>query len=175
MNHDPTRAYARAALAVAEAEHATEVVERELDAVARALEGSDELRSVLTDQQVPLGRRLAVIDGDLLAAAHPATRTVLAMLLASERIGELGGVVAELRELAQDGEVVAEVTVAIPLDDDRRAALTAALERATGRTLDVRVVVDPEVVGGIRAVVEDTVIDGSLLRRLTDLRTRVGL
>ncbi len=174
MNHEHIRAYARAALAVAEAEGATELVERELDAVARAIDGSDELRSTLTDQQVPVGRRLGVIDGDLLASAHPATRTALAMLLAAERLGELGGVVAAMRELADSGRVVAEVTVAVQLDEARRSALAAALERATGRELDVRFVVDPEVVGGVRATVGDTVLDGSVLRRLTELRTRVG-
>ncbi|MFU8840428.1 MAG: ATP synthase F1 subunit delta [Nitriliruptoraceae bacterium] len=175
MNHEHTRAYARAALAVAEAEGATEVVERELDAVARALDGSDELRTVLSDQQVPLGRRLGAVDGELLAAAHPATRTALAMVLAAERITELGVIVAAMRELADSDRVVAEVAVAVPLDEARRAALTAALERATGRELDVRFVVDETVVGGVRATVGDTVIDGSLLRRISDLRTRVGL
>jgi F-type H+-transporting ATPase subunit delta len=175
VNHEHTRAYARAALAVAEAEGATEVVERELDAVARALDGSAELRAALTDPQVPLGRRLSAIDGELLAAAHPATRTALAMVLAAERIGELGAIVAAMRELADSGRVVVEVTVAVPLDEARRSSLTAALERATGRDLDVRFVVDPTVVGGVRATVGDTVIDGSLLRRISDLRTRVGL
>jgi F-type H+-transporting ATPase subunit delta len=175
VNHEHTRAYARAALAVAEAEGATEVVERELDAVARALDGSAELRAALTDPQVPLGRRLSAVDGELLAAAHPATRTALAMVLAAERMGELGAIVAAMRELADSDRVVAEVTVAVALDEARRSALTAALERATGRDLDVRFVVDPTVVGGVRATVGDTVIDGSLLRRISDLRTRVGL
>jgi F-type H+-transporting ATPase subunit delta len=175
VNHEQTHAYARAALAVAEAEGATEVVERELDAVARALDGNEELRAAVTDQQVPLGRRLGMVDGDLLASAHPATRTTLAMLLAADRLAALGSIVAAMRELADSGRVMAEVTVAVPLDEARRTALTAALERATGRELDVRFVVDPTVVGGVRATVGDTVIDGSLLRRLTDLRTRVGL
>jgi F-type H+-transporting ATPase subunit delta len=175
VNHEQIRAYARAGLAVTEAEGATEVVERELDAVARALDGSTELRTVLTDQQVPLGRRLGAVDGELLAAAHPATRTVLAMVLAAELMGELTSIVAAMRELADTGRVVAEVAVAVPLDEARRASLTAALERATGRELDVRFVVDPTVVGGVRATVGDTVIDGSLLRRISDLRTRVGL
>lgn len=174
MNHEHTRAYARAALAVAEAEGAQELVERELDAVARALDSSEELRATLTDAQVPLGRRLAVVDGELLADASPATRSALAMLLAAERLGELSGVVAAMRELADSSRIVAEVAVAMPLDDARRTALTAALERATGRELDVRFVVDPEVVGGVRATVGDTVLDGSVLRRISDLRTRVG-
>ena len=175
MNEDAYRAYARAALTIAEGEGAVEVVERELAAVAHAVETNDELRTALTDQQLPLGRRLAAVDGGLLASAHPATRTVLAMVLAAERAGELKDIVEAMTELVASGRVTAEVTSAIPLDERRRAALTAALERVTGHELDVRFLVDESVVGGVRATVGDTVIDGSLLKRMSDLRTRIGL
>lgn len=175
MNDDPIRAYAHAALAVAQGEGAAEVVQRELAALASAIDGHAELRAALTDQQLPLSRRIALVDGDLLADAHPATRTVLAMILAAERVGELARIAAELSEAAASGRTAAEIVVAVPLDAERERALVAALERATGQELDVRIVVDPEVVGGVRATVGDTVIDGSLLRRVSDLRTRAGL
>jgi len=175
VNEDHLSAYARAALEIAEGEGAAEVVERELAALAHAIDGNDELRMALTDQQLPLGRRLAAVEDDLLAAAHPATRTVLAMVLAAERAGELSAIVERMAELVASGRVTAEVTSAVPLDARRRAALTAALERATGHELDVRFVVDERVVGGVRATVGDTVIDGSLLKRMSELRTRIGL
>ena len=175
MNEDPTRAYAAAVLAIAEGEDAVEVALSELQAVAQAVEGSDQLRTLLTDQQLPLGRRLGAVDGELLAAAHPVTRTALAMLLAAERAGDLPAVVEAVRELAASDRALAEVRTAVELDEPRRRALTDALVRATGRELEVRFVVDPEVVGGVRATVGDTVIDGSLLKRMADLRSRVGL
>ena len=78
------------------------------------------------------------------------------------------------RAAASDDRELAEVTVAKPLDDQRRAALQAALEQATGKQLELQVVVDESVVGGVRAVVGDTVLDGSLARRLDQIRTRVG-
>ncbi|MFO7779695.1 MAG: ATP synthase F1 subunit delta [Nitriliruptoraceae bacterium] len=168
-------AYAKAALAIAEGEGATEVVERELRALAGAIDGNDQLRTALTDQQLPLGRRLGAVEDELLAAAHPATRTVLAMVLAAERVGELSAIVERLTDLVASGRVTAEVASAIPLDAQRRTALTAALEQATGRELDVRFVVDESVVAGVRATVGDTVIDGSLLKRMSELRTRIGL
>lgn len=175
MNEDPTRAYAAAVLAIAEAEDAVEVALSELRTVAGAIEASEELRSLLTDQQLPLGRRLLAVDGELLAAAHPVTRTALAMLLAAERAGDLTGIVDATTELVASERAVAEVRTAVELDQPRRQALREALSRATGHELDVRFVVDPEVVGGVRATIGDTVIDGSLLKRVADLRSRVGL
>jgi F-type H+-transporting ATPase subunit delta len=97
------------------------------------------------------------------------------MLIGAERVGHLGDVATALSELtAVDvGRTYAEVQVAQPLDEARTAALQAALERAVGSPLTMRVVVDPSVVGGVRARVGDIVIDGSVARQLTQLRARV--
>ena len=55
-------------------------------------------------------------------------------------------------------------------DADTVSRLEAALGRATGKQVEVKVVVDPSVVGGIVARVGDTVIDGSVRSRLDSLR-----
>ena len=56
------------------------------------------------------------------------------------------------------------------LDDETTQRLVAGLERATGKKLELRVVVDPSVVGGVSARVGDQVIDGSLRHRLDEVR-----
>jgi F-type H+-transporting ATPase subunit delta len=70
--------------------------------------------------------------------------------------------------------VAAEVRSAVPLDEDQRRRLAEALSAATGRAVEVKVVVDPEVLGGVVAQVGDTVIDGSVRARLDELRERIG-
>lgn len=167
--------YAEAVVALASGEGALDAVEDELLRVARAVDGSEELRQRLTDIHLPVAQRLTFVESDVLRAAHPATRSALAMLIAAERIGDVSAIAQEVanRAAATRDEQVAEVVVAQPLDDQRRSALKAALERATGERLDLKVVVDESIVGGVRARIGDTVIDGSLLRRLSDLRTRV--
>jgi F-type H+-transporting ATPase subunit delta len=176
MTTDRTSAYAQAVVALATAEGALDAVDDELVTVARAVEANEDLRRQLTDHNLPVGRRLTFVESAALAAAHPATRSVLAMLIAADRAGELTAIADEVaRQAAQrrDAEV-AEVYVAVPLDDAQRAALKSSLERATGKTLDLKVFVDPDVVGGVRAKIGDVVIDGSLAKRLDDLRARVG-
>lgn len=176
MDTERTSHYAAAVMAIATAEDALSAVEDELLTIARALRANDELRQRLTDQYLPVGRRLTLLESEVLAAAHPATRAALAMLIAAERAGELPELADEVarRAAAQREEELAEVRVAVPLDDARREALKHALERATGRRLELKVIVDESVVGGVRARIGDEVIDGSLLRRLSDLRARVG-
>ena len=173
---DRTSAYAQAVVAMANGEGALDVVETELSTIARAVEGAGDLADRLADTSVPVSQRLTFVEAETLTAAHPVTRAALAMLIAAERAGDLAAIatqVAEQAAAARDREV-AEVTVASPLDDARRAQLQAALESATGKSLTLQVVVDPDVLGGVRAKVGDTVIDGSVARRLSDIRTRIA-
>ena len=65
---------------------------------------------------------------------------------------------------------VAEVRSAVDLDDDQRDRLATALKAATGKDVEVKVVVDPAVLGGVVATIGDTVIDGSVRHRLDQLR-----
>lgn len=173
---DRTSGYAQAVVALASAEDALETVETELLTVAGTIEGSTELRDCLTDLQIPVTQRLKFVESEALTAAHPATRAALAMLIASDRIMDIQPIaqrVSESAAAARDKDL-AEVHVAAPLDDTQRDQLRVALERATGKSLDLKVHVDPSIVGGVRARVGDTVIDGSLARRLDDVKTRIG-
>jgi F-type H+-transporting ATPase subunit delta len=62
------------------------------------------------------------------------------------------------------------VRSAIPLTDDQLERLAKALGNATGKQVEVKVVVDPSVLGGIVAQVGDTVIDGSVRSRIDQLK-----
>ena len=176
MSTGTAQAYAEAVHAIASAEGALEIVESELASIAGAVAADPTVVQRLSDRQLPVEQRLRMLDGGVLATAHPATRAALAMLIAAERVGHLRDVATALSELsaASVGRTYAEVQVAQPLTDAQLTALQAALERATGAELTMRVTVDPSVVGGVRARVGDTVIDGSVARRLSQLRTRIN-
>lgn len=173
---DRTSGYAKAVVALATAEDALDTVETELTTVARSVEGSTDLRDHLTDLQVPVGQRLTFLETEVLTAAHPATRAALAMLIAADRVLDLQPIAQQVSEAAAElrDRDLAEVWVATPLDDAQRDQLRQALERATGKSLDLRVHVDESVLGGVRAQVGDTVIDGSIAARLDDVKTRIG-
>ncbi len=81
--------------------------------------------------------------------------------------------VAELAA-AEEGTAVAEVRSAVPLDDEQVARIAAALSDATGKTVQVKAVTDPSMIGGIVAQVGDTVFDGSVKSRFDDLREQWG-
>ena len=70
--------------------------------------------------------------------------------------------------------VLAEVRTAVDLSGEQRERLAAALSRATGHTVDVKVVVDPSVIGGVVARVGDEVFDGSIANRLEGAKQALG-
>lgn len=179
MTTNPTEKvdqYARGLLAIAEAEDATERVEDELNRFAQAIEGNNELRAVLADQQLPVERRLGVVDELLGGQADPQTVAAVSHVVQSGRGRMLVDIIeAFIRASAsQRDRAVAEVRTAVDLDPRQRERLRAALAAATGREVDLKVVIDEDVVGGVLATVGDTVIDGTVARQLARIRSQLA-
>lgn len=172
MTDDLIRGYAKAIFTFAEAEGRLEQVSDELFHFAKTLERSHELSSALTDLAVPAERKSAVINDLIGDRASDLTRHVVEFVVAQGRARELASIVEELAAMAADqrSRVLGEVRSAIPLDEDMRKRLSEALSKATGKTVDVKVIVDPTVVGGIYAKVGDQVIDATVRKRLQDLK-----
>lgn len=168
-------AYAHAILAIARAEDRMAPVEDDLFRFARALEGSDELRVALTDPQLPVERKIAVVDDLTQGKALPLSSALLGMLIGAGQVNDLGAIVDRFLELAaaEREREVAEVRSAIELDDEQVARLAEALGRATGKAVEVKVIVDPSVLGGIIARIGDTVIDGTVRHRLEQMKAQL--
>ena len=168
--------YARALFEVARAEGTLDEVEDELFRFARTYESSDTLRDALTDEMVPAAMRQAVVE-DLLGGgnATPTTVQLISMVVGAGRGRELPAIIDKLVERASSAKnlEVAEARSAVPLTDDQQDRLKAALTNATGKQVNLKVVVDPSVLGGIVATVGDTVIDGSVRTRVDQLKSRL--
>lgn len=169
---DTVRGYAQALLAVAEAEGALARVQDELYAFAKAVEANADLRQSLTDAGLPPENKKAVVAELIGERAHPLTSTLMGFLVEAGQSRRLGPITEELaREAAERSEKrLAEVRSAVALTDVQRGRLEDALTKATGHPVELKVVVDPAVVGGVVALVGDEVFDGSVAGRLSDAR-----
>jgi len=175
MAEDRITGYAQGIFEIARGEGVLEKVEDELLTISRAFETSPELRSSLTDPQLPLEKRQKIVDELIGTRATSLTVGLVQFLVGQNRASELPAIakaVAGAAATSRD-KALAEVRSAVPLDDATVQRLSAALTRATGSEVEVRVVVDPSVVGGIVATVGDTVIDGSLAKRFDSVRQAV--
>lgn len=169
---DRTDAYADACLAVARAEGQLGAIEDDLFRFTRTFEGNDSLRMALTDPVMPAARRISVVEELMGGKALPASTALISAIVGAGRASELPEIVNTFLEKAaseRDHEV-AEVRSAIPLDESQQQRLAAALSQATRKQVEVKVVVDASVLGGLVARIGDTVIDGSVRHRLEQLK-----
>jgi F-type H+-transporting ATPase subunit delta len=175
MSDARIQGYARGLFEVARAEGTLDEVEDELFRFARSYESNDELRVALTDEQVPAERRQSIVEDLLGGKATPTTVQLVSMVVGSGRGRDLPAIVDQLvRRAASANQLdVAEVRTAVALTDDQRARLKAALENATGKSLELKAIVDPTVVGGVVATVGDTVIDDTVRTRIDQLKSRL--
>lgn len=167
--------YAEALLAVVRAEGASGA-DDEILRFAQALEGNDDLRTTLADPYVPVSRRQQIVEDLLGGRASAVATAAISLVVSAGRATELPDIARELssRLAAADGKEVAEVRSAVALTEDQKARLATSLKQATGRDVDIKVVIDPAVLGGVVTTIGDTVIDGSVRRRLSQVKSHLG-
>ena len=167
--------YARGLFEVAKAEGTLDEVEDELFRFARSYESSDELRNTLSDDDIPPAKRQAIVEDLLGGKATPTTTQLISLIVGSGRSRDLPAIIDRLVSRASSAKnlALAEVRSAVQLTDDQQTRLAAALANATGHEVNLKVIVDPSVLGGLVATIGDTVIDGSVRTRIEQLKSRL--
>jgi F-type H+-transporting ATPase subunit delta len=172
---DRVDVYARALLSIVSTEGHEDEVEDELFRFARIVEGNDDLRMTLANPGLPLDQRAAIVDELLANRALPITRAITTFLVGAGRGHDLPAIVDRFVELAAQNRehAIAEVRSAVELDDSQKQRIADALSRSTGKHVEVKVVIDESVLGGIVATIGDTVIDGTVRHRLDQLKEQI--
>jgi F-type H+-transporting ATPase subunit delta len=175
MNENRIDGYARGLFEIARAEGTLDEVEDELFRFARSYESSEELRNALTDENIPPSRRQAIVEDLLGGKATPTTTQLISLIVGSGRSRDLPAIIDRLVSRASSAKnlALAEVRSAVTLTDDQETRLAAALANATGHEVNLKVIVDPNVLGGLVATIGDTVIDGSVRTRIEQLKSRL--
>ena len=137
--------------------------------------GNRQLAFVLGEPNIRFERKEAIVR-DLLAAKVQPDPLKFALLLAERNLVGLAPRVSEEFDRLYDtyrGQAQAQVTTAMPLDDELRARIAADLQAMTGKRIILQERVDPSILGGVIARVGDTLIDGSVRRKLQLLREQI--
>jgi F-type H+-transporting ATPase subunit delta len=147
-------------------------VEDELFRFRQIVSGNPELAVTLGDPGAPMERRVKLMRDLLKGKVRLATGRLVEVAL--EGFGGRGFEfsltrLVELTAAKRDREV-AYVTVAKPLDDTEEQRLAAKLSDIYGRTVSLKVDVDPRVIGGVSVQVGSDLYDGTILRRLNEAK-----
>ncbi len=169
------RGYAEALFTVVRAEGQLDRVEDELFRFGKLVDSHYELKQALEDRAVDRAQRVRLLEELLADKVSSHTLSLLTFIVTQGRARQLPQILEVVSDLAAEARnsVVAEVRTAIPLDGDQRDELSRALAKVTGKSIELKVIVDPLVIGGVVAKVGDTVIDGTVRRRMEQLKEQV--
>jgi F-type H+-transporting ATPase subunit delta len=113
-----------------------------------------------------------LVTGVAKAALNDQAKNFLRAVIDNGRLSALPEIASQFRALknAKSGSSDAVVHSAFPIDGAALADVAATLEKRFGRKLNVTVELQPELIGGIRVVVGDEVLDTSVKARLEQMK-----
>lgn len=173
------RRYARALADVAGQKDAKilDRTSREISLATAVLAGDAQILRFFDDPSIPRENKDASIQTLVRQAKlSELSARFLGVLIDNRRISALAAIDEALRALRDErlGIVQAETTMAVKPSGDEVKELQNALEKMTGRQVQLSVRIDPEVLGGARTRVGSQVYDGTLKSQLAALRRRLA-
>ena len=136
-----------------------------------AVAASPELRSFADDPKVETAQVFDVVSA-VAGALDVKIGNLLRAVIDNGRLAALPQIAAQFQALVNARSGVSDATIqsAFAIDAGQLAEVVAALEKRFDRKLNARVEIDPELIGGIRAVVGDEVLDTSVKARLEQMK-----
>ncbi len=169
------RRYARALFQIATRSNSVDEVEKDLRLVDLALRGSPGYLRSLKAPNISGFHKIAIFKKAFGSEISALSLRFLDLLVERRREDVLHDIYAEFRAMANASRNIlpVEVRAAVDLTPAELEALAAALSRRTGKQVVVELEIQPELMGGIVVRMGDTVIDGSIRGRLTQLRNHL--
>ena len=167
------RRYATAVFELATEEGRLDDWRRHLTAI-RDLVSDPVVEAVLENPTIPVAQRIELISAPRFL--DPEATNLARMLIESGRVDQIGGILDEFEQLADEaaGRVRATVTTAIEISTDDRDRLSRQLSKRLGKEVRLKVAVDRRIIGGLKLQYGDHLIDASLATRLQQLRRRLA-
>lgn len=164
------RRHAQAVFQIALEKDQLEKWRSDLSLIASAF-SQEELVSVLEDPKIGFEDKQALVKR-CLPDVNELALNLAYLLVVRHRVRIAPQVAEEYNRLvdAYEGWKRAEVTTAVPIDKDIEKRLSERLSELTGSKVAVSTKVDPQILGGFVARIEDQLIDGSLRSKVESLR-----
>jgi F-type H+-transporting ATPase subunit delta len=142
-----------------------------LDALA-SVAGNSQLLQFADNPKVGNQQVFDVVSDVARVQLPPAAQNFLRMVIENGRLAALPEIARQFREMrnASSGASDAVVYSAFPIAAEQLGTVAQALEKRFGRKLNLTVQEDPSLIGGIRVVVGDEVLDTSVKARLEQMK-----
>jgi F-type H+-transporting ATPase subunit delta len=169
------RNYAEALFAIAEKHGKQDAFAASLSEVGEMLDAAPQIRAFLETPKVDLAAKKKTLRSAFTGRIDPLVLNFLLVVLEKRRQRLISEIAREFAGILDEksGRLHVRVTLAHEADAATEQAITKELSRILGRTAIPHITVDPKIVGGIVVRFGDSILDGSVRRRLAGLRNRL--
>jgi F-type H+-transporting ATPase subunit delta len=146
-----------------------------IDHVAQSITGDARLRSFLANPRITAAQKSKIVEQAFAKRLPPRMVAFLRALIMHRRQHLLADIAVEYHALVDEiaGRAHVQVQLVAAPDEATRAVVAKELSRITGLTVVPHFTIQPRILGGIIARLGDTVMDGSLARKLATLRVHM--
>jgi len=170
------RVYGGSLYDLAAEEQLTEAIKNDMQEIKQIFRDNPDYIRLLSEPSIKKDERTDLIEKAFGDGAQRYLVNFLKILCERNILNEVEGCFDEFtrRYNADHNIAVAQVTSAIELSDEQKAALKAKLEKTSGKTIELNVKVDPTVVAGIKVELEGKQMDGTAQGRLFDISKKLS-
>jgi len=165
--------YAQAVFEIALEDNKLKEWQSTLIKIAKLIE-DEEFVALVENPKVPFDLKMKLVQ-EKLGKTSPMALNLVYLLISKGKLKTVSQIVEEYGYLMNEnyGIKSAQVTTAIPLDTVEMDKLGQRLEAVTGKKVTMNVQVNPDILGGFIARIDDSLIDGSIRSRLEILKKRL--
>jgi F-type H+-transporting ATPase subunit delta len=169
------RNYAETLLILAKRDGKAEEWGTLIESIASAMQEDQTLKTFLESPKLAASRKIEILKAALGERVPPLFLRFLETVIVKRRQMVIPEIAQEYRALIDVSEdrVHANVTVAREPAEGEKDALVKQLSRLFGKRVVPHISINPAILGGVIVKVGDTVMDGSVRRRLASLRSRM--
>ena len=156
-----------------------EKIESEILGDVRSLypvfENEQSFIAILSVPSIPKSERLALVDKVFSGKVHPYLLSFFKLLIKRNRAGIILPAMREYERLwyENSGIVKAEVVTAVPLDEKQKSRILRALEKKTGRDVEMHTVIDTSIIGGVSIRIDGKIIEDTVKKRLDGVKNKL--
>lgn len=163
--------YAKALLGLASERDELKAVESDINTLSSLVDSSKEFELLLVSPVVKPDQKKAVLTALLKDKLSEVTFMFIILLVSKGREGAVASIIEEAKSQlrAMNNIQAATVKTASPLDDDSRAKILAQVAKLHNGEVELKEIVDPEILGGFVLRLDDKEIDASIKRQLNTL------
>jgi len=175
INRTVPRRYAQALLMIASEHNTLEKYEKEMDTFKEILLGEPNLKEFMDSPKILPEQKKKVLIPLVEGRLDPLIVNFLCLIVDKRRENLFLDIIEEYRNYADQARNIidAEVRAAVQMTDKDMRELEQKLSKATGKKVRMKSTIDTSLLGGMIVRIGDTVIDGSVVKKLSLLKTRL--